>query len=83
MFNAVVIAGGGKPEVLTEQEGVSNKAFIKVHGRPLLAYIISALEGAPLARLKNWKPCTRKVTILKWYRKRKPVCLTILRLVWR
>jgi CTP:molybdopterin cytidylyltransferase MocA len=47
MFNAVVVAGGGKPEILTEQEGVSNKAFIKIHGRPLLAYILAALEGAP------------------------------------
>ncbi len=47
MFNAVVIAGGGKAETLTDQEGVSNKAFIKVHGRPLLAYILAALEEAP------------------------------------
>ncbi len=47
MFNAVVIAGGGKTETLTEQEGVSNKAFISIHGRPLLAYILAALEGAP------------------------------------
>lgn len=47
MFNAVVIAGGGKPEILTDREGVNNKAFIKVHGKPLLAYILAALEDAP------------------------------------
>jgi len=44
MFNAVILAGGGKPEPLTEQEKVSNKAFIMLYGRPLLSYIIQALE---------------------------------------
>ncbi len=47
MFDAVVLAGGGKQEPLTEQEGVSNKAFIQLHGKPLLAYILEALQGAP------------------------------------
>ncbi len=47
MFDAVVLAGGGKPEPLTEQEGVSNKAFILLHGRPLLGYILQALKEAP------------------------------------
>lgn len=47
MFDAVVLAGGGKPEPLTELEGVSNKAFIMLHGRPLLAYILQALQEAP------------------------------------
>ncbi len=47
MFDAVVMAGGGKPEPLTELEGVSNKAFIMLHGRPLLAYILQALREAP------------------------------------
>lgn len=47
MFDAVVLAGGGKPEPLTEQEGVSNKAFIKLHGKPQLAYILKALQEAP------------------------------------
>jgi len=47
MFDAVVLAGGGKPEPLTEQEQVSNKAFILVNGRPLLAYILDALQDAP------------------------------------
>ncbi len=46
MFDAVVLAGGGKPEPLTEQEQVSNKAFILVNGRPLLAYILKALQEA-------------------------------------
>lgn len=50
MFDSVVLAGGGKPEPLTEQEGVSNKAFIEVHGKPLLAYILQALQETPLVK---------------------------------
>lgn len=46
MFDAVVLAGGGKPEPLTEQEGVSNKAFIKLHDKPIIAYILDALDQA-------------------------------------
>lgn len=45
MFDAVILAGGGKDEPLTRQEGVSNKAFIDLYGRPLLAYILDALDG--------------------------------------
>lgn len=47
MFDALVLAGGGKPEPLTEQEGVTNKAFIMLNNRPLLTYILKALEDAP------------------------------------
>ncbi len=47
MIDAVVLAGGGKSEPLTEQEGVSNKSFIKIHGRPMLGYIIEALTVSP------------------------------------
>ncbi len=47
MFDAVVLAGGGKQEPLTEQENVSNKAFIKIYGRSLLAYILKALQESP------------------------------------
>ncbi len=47
MFDAVVLAGGGKREPLTEQEGVNNKAFIKIYGREILAYILESLEKAP------------------------------------
>ena len=46
MVDVVVLAGGGKPEPLTEQEGVSNKAFIKLHNKPILAYILDALHQA-------------------------------------
>ncbi len=46
MIDAVVLAGGGKPEPLTEQEGVSNKAFIKIHNRPILSYVLDALQQA-------------------------------------
>ena len=46
MFDAVVLAGGGKIEPLTEQEGVSNKAFILLDGKPLLGYILEALTNA-------------------------------------
>lgn len=47
MFDAVVLAGGGKAEPLTEQEGVSNKAFIPLHGKPLLGYVLNSLETSP------------------------------------
>ena len=48
MFDAVVLAGGGTGGPLTEQEGVSNKAFIKIHGRPMLGYILQALAESEL-----------------------------------
>lgn len=47
MYDVVVMAGGGKPEPLTVAEGVHNKAFIKINGKPLLAYILDALVEAP------------------------------------
>ncbi len=47
MFDAIILAGGGKKEPLTEQEQVANKAFILIKGRPLLAYILAALRDAP------------------------------------
>lgn len=49
MFNAVILAGGGKgkDEELTRGEGVENKAFIDLHGRPMLAHILDALAEAP------------------------------------
>ncbi len=47
MVEAVVLAGGGKQEPLTEQEGVKNKAFIEIYGRPLLGYVLQALNEAP------------------------------------
>ncbi|NMD42871.1 MAG: NTP transferase domain-containing protein [Firmicutes bacterium] len=46
MVDAIVLAGGGKDEPLTRAEGVSNKAFIDLFGRPLLGYILDALAGA-------------------------------------
>lgn len=48
MFDAVVLAGGGKGEPLTDREGVSNKAFIKIHGRPMLGYILNTLAESDL-----------------------------------
>lgn len=47
MFDAIVLAGGGKSEPLTAQEGVSNKSFIQIHGRPMLGYVIEALSASP------------------------------------
>jgi len=46
MFDAVILAGGGKKEPLTLQEGVANKVFINLFGRPMLRYILDALDGA-------------------------------------
>ncbi|MDW7729377.1 MAG: nucleotidyltransferase family protein [Bacillota bacterium] len=48
MLSAVVLAGTGKAEPLTEQEKVSNKAFITINEKPLIAYILEALEGSSL-----------------------------------
>jgi GTP:adenosylcobinamide-phosphate guanylyltransferase len=47
MYDAVVMAGGGKPEPLTTLEGVNNKAFIQLYGRPILTYILDALVESP------------------------------------
>lgn len=47
VFDALVMAGGGKGESLAEQEGVANKAFIPINGKPLLAYILEGLSRAP------------------------------------
>ncbi len=46
MIDVLVMAGGGKVEPLTEQEGVTNKAFIPINGKPLLVYILEGLSGA-------------------------------------
>ncbi|MEW5785102.1 MAG: nucleotidyltransferase family protein [Bacillota bacterium] len=65
MFDAVIMAGGGKAEPLTELEGVSNKAFIKVNGRTLLGYILDALSRAPsVARIAVVGP-TRELAELQ------------------
>ncbi len=48
MLNAVLMAGTGKPEPLTDQEGVSNKAFIKINDKALIAYIMEALIASSL-----------------------------------
>lgn len=47
MFDAVILAGGGKQELLTESEGVANKAFISLNSRPLLSFVLQALIEAP------------------------------------
>jgi GTP:adenosylcobinamide-phosphate guanylyltransferase len=48
MFNAVVLAGTGKPEPLTEQERVPNKAFIKIKDKAIITYVIQALCASSL-----------------------------------
>lgn len=45
MTDAVVLAGGGVEPGLPA--GLENKAFLNVAGRPLLAYVLDALRGAP------------------------------------
>ena len=47
MFDAVVLAGTGKPDALAMQERVFNKAFIKINNRYLISYILEALKEAP------------------------------------
>lgn len=46
MFDVVVLAGSGKSTELTQQQGVENKAFIPIHGKPMLAYVLEALKAA-------------------------------------
>ena len=43
MFEAVVLAGGEGNDPLALQQGVHNKAFISLQGRPLIGYILTAL----------------------------------------
>ncbi len=50
MFDAVVMAGGSGTDPLARQEGVSNKAFIPLEGKPLLAYVLESLIRAPSVR---------------------------------
>lgn len=45
MIDALVMAGGGKADPLTDQEGVTNKAFIPIHGKPLLVYLLGGLSS--------------------------------------
>jgi len=47
MYDVVILAGTGKPEKLTQSEGVGNKAFIRVRGKALLAYTLEALRSSP------------------------------------
>lgn len=47
MFEALVLAGGRGTADLGISGGPANKAFVEVHGRPILAYILEALAQAP------------------------------------
>ncbi|MBT9138706.1 MAG: 2-phospho-L-lactate guanylyltransferase [Syntrophomonadaceae bacterium] len=44
MFDVVILAGGGKEKELIEYTGLPNKAFIPIHGKPMLAYVLEALK---------------------------------------
>jgi len=46
MTDVVVLAGGAKPSELTKEQQVQNKAFIKIHGRSMLSYVLAALKQA-------------------------------------
>ncbi len=43
MTDAIVLAGGREPDL---GPGIPNKAFIKIGNRPLVAYVVAALQGA-------------------------------------
>lgn len=45
MFDVLVLAGTGKESELTLQEGVSNKAFIPINGKPMLGTLLETLKG--------------------------------------
>jgi len=44
---AVVLAGTAEESELTRQAGVQNKSFIRLGGRPVLAYILEVLQQVP------------------------------------
>jgi GTP:adenosylcobinamide-phosphate guanylyltransferase len=44
MYDVVILAGSGKETELTVAEKVTNKAFITIGGRPMLAYVLDALK---------------------------------------
>lgn len=44
MFDVVILAGRGKEKELMQYTGVANKAFIPIHGKPMLAYVLEALK---------------------------------------
>lgn len=43
-FEAVILAGGKTPLELVERTGQTNRALIEMHGRPLIAYVLQALQ---------------------------------------
>jgi GTP:adenosylcobinamide-phosphate guanylyltransferase len=44
MFDVVILAGAGRQSELTLAENVENKAWIEIGGRPMLAYVLEALQ---------------------------------------
>ncbi|MCR3921295.1 MAG: nucleotidyltransferase family protein [Firmicutes bacterium] len=44
MFDVIILAGGAKSSALTEMENVKNKAFVQIHGQPMLTYVLTALR---------------------------------------
>ena len=46
MFDVLILAGTGKEAELTIREGVKNKAFIPIQGKPMVGYVIEALQAA-------------------------------------
>lgn len=43
-MDVIVLAGTAKQSELTQSEGVSNKAFIQIHGNAMLSYVVAALQ---------------------------------------
>ena len=46
MTDVLIMAGTAGLSTLTEEEGVKNKAFIKIHGKDMLAYVLQAFRTA-------------------------------------
>jgi GTP:adenosylcobinamide-phosphate guanylyltransferase len=44
--DVLIMAGTASPSTLTEEEGVKNKAFIKIHGKDMFAYVLQAFRTA-------------------------------------
>jgi GTP:adenosylcobinamide-phosphate guanylyltransferase len=45
MFDVIVMAGANKPSELTTAMNVTNKAFINIGDRPMLAYVLQTLQN--------------------------------------
>ena len=68
MFDVLILAGTGKEAELTIREGVKNKAFIPIQGKPMVGYVIEALQAAKeIGRIAVVGPIAELVPLIDQY----------------